>query len=333
MRPPSHPPKPIAVFGQGETWHASAQEQLSLRFEALRRTRRDIKHANGMRDRPGLLLAAAERLTVDLVAQTPVAIRLRADTLAYARHVAEAEGFDVLPVLEEDGRIIRYICKSALDVCESEEEWRGVELVEIHADDLVSASTPLLDLVSRFSRTRPRLFVLGRRQVDGIVTVYDLNQPAAHQFGFALSLVVEAELGRAIEVAARKSADELDTEVDGRIGDRVAGLPRGRYGGAARRADAWRTKVENGEQVRLTQELVFNDKIGLVESMGIADTLALRCVPPYNADGPTLVRYLREEVKELRNAVAHDRQELADEWAMWRWLRTTLELAQSLVEG
>jgi len=281
-------------------------------------------------DRLELLLAAAERLTVDLVAQTPVTVRLENDTPGYARHVADREGFDVLPVEESDGRIIRYIDKLALDAHGPDDKWDGFEFVEVHADDLVSAATPLLDLLNRFSRARPRLFVLGRRQIDGIVTVYDLNQPAAHQFGFALSLVVEAELARSIEDAERKCGKELDVEVDARIAERVLALPRDRFGDAVGRVARWRAKVANGEQVRLSRELVFNDKIGLIEAMGLAAELAGRCAGLNDGHGAAFVERLRNEVKELRNAVAHDRGELADEWSMWQWMRTTLDLARSL---
>ncbi len=82
--------------------------------------------------------------------------------------------------------------------------------------------------------------------------------------------------------------------------------------------------------MRLTRELVFNDKIGLVEFMGIAPALASRCRPPYSAGGDEFIERLRQEVKALRNAVAHDRDELADEWSIWAWLRTTLHIATDL---
>jgi hypothetical protein len=160
--------------------------------------------------------------------------------------------------------------------------------------------------------------------------VYDLNQPAAHQFGFALSLVVEAELGRAVEAAARERDDELDAEVDQRIYELVMGLPTEEYRSTRSRAKSWRRKVRTDEHVRLTRELVFNDKICIVELMGIADALAARCRPPYSAGGDELLKRLRGEVKALRNAVAHDRGELADEWSIWAWMRTTLHLANDL---
>jgi hypothetical protein len=58
-----------------------------------------------VRERLGLLLTAAERLTVDLFAQSPVAVRLSGDTPGYGRHAADSERFDVLPVQEDDGRM------------------------------------------------------------------------------------------------------------------------------------------------------------------------------------------------------------------------------------
>jgi hypothetical protein len=283
-----------------------------------------------LQDRLTLLLEAGERLTVDLVAQEPVVVRLETETPGYARHVADRENFDVLPIKEKDGRIVRYVRRATLEQHLSDTEWDGIRLDAIDPDDIVSAASPMLELLDRFSSERPRLFVLGRRGIDAIVTVYDLNQPAAHQFGFALSLVVEAELADAIERAARKTKDELDTEVDARIRELVMELPAQKYGGARKRASAWQRKVNEDEQVRLTRELVFNDKIGLVELMGIAPSLASRCRHPYSSSGDELVRRLREEVKALRNAVAHDTGELADEWSIWAWMRTTLHLASDL---
>ena len=136
------------------------------------------------------------------------------------------EKFDVLPVREADGRIIRYVRREAIEGHRSELDWVRIELSDIHPDEIVSAASPLLDLLDRFCHNRPRLFVLDRRGIEGIVTVFDLNQPAAHQFGFALSLVVEAALARAIEEACRHSPDELDAEVDEQIRLRIRRLSR-----------------------------------------------------------------------------------------------------------
>jgi hypothetical protein len=282
-----------------------------------------------------LLLEAAERLSVDLIAQEPVSVRLESDTPGYARYVAAAENFDVLPIEERDGRIVRYVRRSALESHGSDTEWIGLEFVEIHPDEIVSSTSPLLDLLDRLSHDIPRLFVLGRRHIDGIATVHDLNQPAAHQFAFALALVVESELGRAIEErAARETAVEAIDEHDLNVGadewirQRILELPK-EYGRAKERARAWRTKADAGEQVRLTRELVLHDKLGLVEQMGLARELARLCRQPYGASGDDLLSALAD-VKLLRNAVAHDRGQLADEWSLWRWMRTTFHLAQDL---
>jgi hypothetical protein len=289
-------------------------------------------------DRLELLLESAERLTVDLISQRPVSIRLANDTPAFARHVAAAENFDILPIEEVDGRIVRYVQRSVLENHVSETEWDGVAFVDIHPDEIVSAASPLLDLLDRFSRDTPRLFVLGRRQLEGIATVYDLNQPAAHQFAFALATIIESELGRAIEQrAAREMAatfakdGDLDVVADDWIRRQILELPA-RYGRAKQRAKAWRAKADAGEQVRLTRELVLYDKVGLVEQMGLANELAARCRQPYGASGAELLSHL-SDVRELRNAIAHDRGELADEWSVWGWMRTTFHLAQDMARS
>jgi hypothetical protein len=283
-----------------------------------------------MRDRLDLLLAAAERITVDLIAQEPVAVRPSTDTPGWARHVVDAESFDVLPVLEDDGRIVSYLRRSTLERHASEVDWTGIAFETIEPDEIVSATTPLLEVLGRFTTQRPRLFVLGRRHIDGIVTVYDLNQPAAHQFGFALALVVEAELGRAIETAVRDADDELGTEVDQSLLDRIEDLPASEIPGAKGRGRSWKRKNQRGEQVRLACELSFSDKIELVRVLGLAPDLAARCRPPYGSSPTEFVSRLKSEVKALRNAVAHDRGELADEHSIWQWMRTTYHLATDL---
>src|SRR4029077_14522175 len=93
-------------------------------------------------------------------------------------------------------------------------------------DDMVSAASPILELLNRLTERRPWLFVMGPRGIDGIVTIYDLNEPAAHQLGFGLCLVVEAALGHAIEAAIRVSDEEFDVDVDQRIRDKIRGLSR-----------------------------------------------------------------------------------------------------------
>jgi hypothetical protein len=284
-------------------------------------------------DRLGLLLTAAERLTVDLIAQEPITIRPSTDTPGYASFVATRENFDVLPVLEDDGRIVRYLRREALESHRSEVDWAEFPFDQIHPDQIISAVTPLLELLERFSGRVPRLFVLGRQRIDGIVTVYDLNQPAAHQFGFALSLVVEAELGRAIADAARLADEELDTEVDEHLRRHIAGLSGDKFKKARAAARKWRKELQRGEQGRLTHELTFHDKLLLVETLDLAAALAQRCRPPYGEDGDTLLFYLRKHVKSLRNAVAHDSRALADEWSVWEWMRTAYQLAHDLAAG
>jgi hypothetical protein len=170
--------------------------------------------------------------------------------------------------------------------------------------------------------------------------VYDLNQPAAHQFAFGLALVVESELGKAIEDAAgeqvrakKKTQDpELDVEVDLRILRWIDALRGDQRNDLKRRAHRWERKAGAGEQLRLTHELVFSDKLHLVQELGLCDELALRCRAPYGQSGPTLFGYLKDDVKALRNTVAHDKGELADEWAIWQWMRTTLHIAEDLAD-
>lgn len=143
-------------------------------------------------------------------------------------------------------------------------------------------------------------------------------------------LVVEAELSQALEEAAIRSPHELNIEVDENLAGDIENASEEGFSDARSRVRSWRKKAELGDQVRLSQELSFSDKIGLIEVMGLAPQLANRCRAPYGASGPDLIQCLKNEVKELRNAVAHDRGELADERLVWRWMLTTFHLATDL---
>jgi hypothetical protein len=277
------------------------------------------------------LMAAAERLTVDLIAQRPIVCQLESQTPADALDIAAAENFDVLPVEETDGRIVRYVLRDDLETHRSD-PWDQVEFKAIRPDEIVSSVNPLLDLLDRFDPSTPRLFVLGRQHIDRIVTVYDLNQPAAHHFAFALAIVVEAALARAIEERARvetRSPDEdVAVDADRWIREQVLELSN-RYSHAKARAEAWHAKTERGTQVRLTSELLLQDKIALIDRIGLTNDLARRCRQPYCRSDKELLAAL-DRVRKLRNAVAHDREELADEWSVCTWMRTTYHLAQDL---
>src|SRR5438045_3282705 len=100
------------------------------------------------------LMAAAERLTVDLIAQEPVAVQLELQTPRRALEMAEAENFDVLPVKEADGRIVRYVRRSELEMHRTE-AWDQLALEEIRPHEIVSCENPLLDLLDRLDRSTP----------------------------------------------------------------------------------------------------------------------------------------------------------------------------------
>jgi len=57
---------------------------------------------------------------VDLVTQDPVTVRPRTETPGYVRFVAARENFGVLPILEDDGRITRYVRREVLEAHHSD---------------------------------------------------------------------------------------------------------------------------------------------------------------------------------------------------------------------
>jgi hypothetical protein len=110
-------------------------------------------------------------------------------------------------------------------------------------------------------------------------------------------------------VADKTGRGDLSVRWDPRVPDRVV----------AQNADWFKRHPEEQPEPTVEEPAVsvLNDKIGLVELMGIAPALAAHCRPPYCASGDTFLRHLRDDVRALRNAVAHDRPELADEWSVW----------------
>jgi hypothetical protein len=123
----------------------------------------------------------------------------------------------------------------------------------------MAESSPLFALLGRFDDT-PILFVLRRDGVSGIVTVFDLNQPAAHQFAFGLALVVEGEVADVVATDAAKRGDGVT--VDETL---VPVLEQKPKLVSNRDLDTWRRKKRRGEQLDVLESIGFAAKIGLLQ--------------------------------------------------------------------
>jgi hypothetical protein len=269
------------------------------------------------------LMKAAERLTVELVAQEPYCVtreRPLGETLA----TAQAERFDFLPVRGRDGSIKSFVETAALAGISS---WEGLVDIEqpIDVDLLVAESSPLFSLLERFHH-HPILLVLTRDGIGGIVTVFDLNQPAAHQFAFGLALVIEAEVADVIRTDLRDGP--LHETVDDRV---IRELEREPALTSARKLRKWRAIRRRGDHIDVLAALGFDEKLNLLTRLGLAGDLRSRCVDRYQDSDAALVNDLRREVKELRNDIAHERIGLLDHKKMYERIRLTYELAHAFV--
>ena len=270
------------------------------------------------------LMRAAERLTVDLVAQEPYCASPSERSLEKTKAMAEAERFDFLPIRDPDGSLTRFVRTAALAEIDS---WDELDRIgePIGVDLLVSESSPLFSLLRRFEEA-PLLFVLARDGVAAVVTVFDLNQPAAHQFAFGLALIIEAEVADVIraELADGPSAETVDDRVIRQLETKPALISK-------RMLKKWRSKRRKGEQIDILGALGFAQKIDLLERMGLVAELGKRCGDRYGGADESLLSDLRGHVKELRNDIAHERVGLLDHQTTFERMRLTYELAHAFV--
>lgn len=265
-------------------------------------------------------MRAAERLTVELISQEPYCASLER-SLEETIATAEAERYDVLPIKNDDGSLTHSVEATALQGLSS---WAELTTVAQPIDValLVAESSPLFTLLERFEAT-PYLLVLTPSGIDRIVTVFDLNQPAAHQFAFGLALVVEAEIGDAIRT--HLASDSSTGTVDERV---IRVLEKEPRLVSKKQIGKWRQKWRRGEQIDIVESIGLAAKVGLLERLRLAEDLSRRAGRRRSAT--QLVDEL-QEIRELRNDIAHERSGLQDHWTTFARMRLTYELAHQLV--
>jgi hypothetical protein len=130
-----------------------------------------------------------------------------------------------------------------------------VELLRFHLPGRtlheLAIKRSLIDLLAYLLRRLERrelLMCLGREGIDGVVTIYDLNQPAAHVFAFGLALLVEAELARVIAESMDGDSRAIYRHVQGVLGAKHHAVAR------------WKKEADHGEQVDLVSYLTFYEK-------------------------------------------------------------------------
>jgi hypothetical protein len=257
------------------------------------------------------LLASADDLRVDALVQQPWCARPATTTVRETCEIAVERGFDFLPVEDSHGQILSTIATSELRGASS---WDEVlpQQQPLTPDRLVARESPVLRLLERLEQ-HPILFTLGRGGVDGVVTIYDLNQPAAHLFGFGMALICEADVTEALRSELGEDPNEAYSRAHAVIGRRSRGLA------------AWKRARLADRELHVASMLTFGEKLTVLRGNGLA---ALADIHGIN-EASFLVEL--KEICALRNAIGHyndDDDRLNDP----RWTFERMRLVQRFAD-
>jgi hypothetical protein len=201
------------------------------------------------------------------------------------------------------------------DALRAKKTWRSVdaEALPLGADHLVARDAPVFSLIERFAQ-HPEVaafFCLGRGGVDGVVTVYDLNQPPAHLFAFGLVMICEAELAGVLRSHLGDDPDHALERAQETLKKNSRGIKR------------WLRARHADSDIHLAAALSFEEKLQLLPRLGL-DELASTLGVQADALLEELVA-----VKDFRNALAHydesDRLNDAD------WVLASMRRSHNLV--
>lgn len=255
------------------------------------------------------ILTSANDLRVGAIAQPPFCADPDRDGVQATHEHAAKHGYDHLPVRDDDGVIRRVVPTRALEHTDSWAHAFG-EATSISTDQLAARDAPVFSLLERL-QTHEVLFTLGRDGVDGVVTIFDLNQPAAHLLGFGLALICESEIARILQLQLGDEPQPAEDAVADVLGAKAPGLRRYRK---AREADA---------NVQLSASLMFGEKLKVLSEESLEGLAERRGVP-----ASEMKRQL-EEIKDLRNAIGHS-DNAKDRLADPHWVHARMTLAYSL---
>jgi hypothetical protein len=242
----------------------------------------------------------------------PFCVDLSRGDLKKTYHEACKRGFDHLPVRDSDGMIRRVVPTAALANVDS---WEGAErhAAPLNADLLIARDAPAFSLLERLAHgSGDVLFCLGRDGVDGVVTVFDLNQPAAHLLGFGLVLICEAEVTRVVRQHLGEDPETAKQRVEAGLTHRPIGIKR------------WERARQVNTELHLASSLTFGEKCELLPEYGLPD-LAERL----GVDEEQLMEELLA-IKELRDALAH--YDDADRLAHPEWVHARMRRAHVLAQ-
>lgn len=270
------------------------------------------RYRAGMREvRPDLssILDSADDLRVGAIAQRPYCADPKRDGLRETFDYATEQGYDYLPMRDEDDGIRRIVATSTLARARS---WDAVrrKASTLSADQLVARDAPVFSLLERLT-SQEVLFTLGRDGVDGVVTIFDLNQPAAHLLGFGLALICEAEVARVLRAELGDDRHRAEAIVADIIGKKAPGVRR------------YRKAVKADANVHLATSLMFGEKLKVLPTHGLA-TLAQR-----RGISPAAMERELEEIKDLRNAIGHA-DNTKDRLADPHWVHARMTVANAM---
>jgi hypothetical protein len=255
------------------------------------------------------LVALADELRVGSLAQAPYCAD-SARPLAEVLDEATRESFDLLPVRIAGRPITHVISRTALAGLS---HWGQVADVAapLTADLLVSADAPALSVLDRLD-PHSVLFTLGSAGVEGVITIYDLNEPSAHLLGFGLVLVCEEAIAAWIRPQLGADADKAAAKIR-KLNAAGSGFSR------------WKRLRAADQHGDLATALTLGEKIRVIDGLGPGE-LAQRV----GIEAADLLPKL-ERVRELRNAIGHyDEESLADPtWVHMRMVETR-DLARRL---
>ena len=197
------------------------------------------------------------------------------DATVVRKRMEEDLDFDVMGV-EEDGEVYGYVERSSLGTGPCR-RYKRMFL----PSDLIAESTPLIDLLPVLHNT-PRIFVLDRNKVTGIVTRGDLQKAPVRMLLFGLVTLLEMHLLRLVRIHYPKDSwQSLLSE---------ARLNLARKLFVERKA--------RNEAVDLADCLQFCDKRKLVlRILEIRDCIKRKC----GKSG----KFLLESTEKLRDKLAH----------------------------
>lgn len=198
------------------------------------------------------LVALSDELRVGALAQPPYCAD-PAHALGEVLDEARRNGFDYLPIRSGGRPVTNMVSRSALA---GMADWSGLGEVAVPmtADILVSAEAPAVSVLDRLVDSTV-LFTLGAAGVDGVITIYDLNQPSAHLLGFGLVLVCEEALAQWIRLQLGSDADKAAEKVR-RLKAAGSGYAR------------WKKLRDADRHGDLASALTLGEKIRLIDAVG-----------------------------------------------------------------